>query len=253
MKAQKRMPELIPIQTRRLDPPKDSLSDALASSALELRDGDVVVLSSKVVAIDEGRCVLKSSTDKTALVQQEADCYIPKSYNKHGFELSIIHHALIASAGVDASNCGDYFTLLPQKPFLSAQHWHNALCEKFKIKNLGVIIADSHCIPMRCGVVDISIGFWGLRPLKDYRGTDDLFGQKMLVSQGNIVDALAAAAGAVMGQGQEQVPVVVARNWPNLDFDGETNYQDQFVIDPSEDIFNIMLDVFYQKGIVRKA
>ncbi len=246
------MPELIAIKTRRLNPPQDSLLDALMASKLQLQEGDVLVLSSKVVAIDEGRCVLKCTTDKTSLVQQEADCYLPKSFNKHGFELSIIHHALIASAGVDASNCGDHFTLLPKAPFLSAKALHTELCQKFGIKNLGIIISDSHCIPMRCGVVDISIGFWGICPLKDYRGTDDLFGRQLVVSQGNLIDAIAAAAGAVMGQGKEQVPAVIARDWPDLVFDALTNYQDQFVISPSEDIFNIMLDVFYQKGVVRK-
>lgn len=225
--------------------------EAINGSTLTLQDGDVVVLSSKVVAIDEGRCVLKANTDKTTLVQQEADCYLPRALNRHGFELSIIHHALIASAGVDASNCGDYFTLLPKDPFHSAQKWHTLLCEKYQIQNLGVIIADSHCIPMRWGVVDISIGFWGINPLKDYRGSDDLFGRKLVVSQGNLVDAIAAAAGAIMGQGMEQTPIVVARGWPDLVFDPVTNYQDQFLIDPEDDIFNALLDVFYQKGVVR--
>ncbi len=245
------MTEIIAIKTRCLIPPQDSLTDALDTALPDLANGDILVLSSKVVAIDEGRCISKKGITKSDLVHNEADAYIPKSFNKYGFELSIIHHALIASAGVDASNCGDYFTLLPKSPFESAKKWHSRLCKKFNLSELGIIIADSHSLPMRWGVVDISIGFWGFNPLKDYRGTNDLFGNELRVSQGNIVDAIAAAAGGIMGQGIEQTPAVLFRGWPGVVFDSETDYSAGFLIPHEEDIFNILLDVFKQKGIMK--
>lgn len=234
-------------------PPQDDLWDALVNAdGFVPKDGDVLVLSSKVVAIDEGRCVPKDSVNKSDLVHQEADAYIPAKYNKFGFELSIIHYAMIASAGVDASNCGDYFTLLPEKPMESAKRWQKKLCEHFGLTRLGVIVADSHSFPMRQGVQDISIGFWGFNPLKDYRGTKDLFGNILTISRGNIPDTLAAASGGIMGQGDECIPAVLCRDWPNIEFDAETDFSEEFLIPYGNDIFNVLLDVFEQKGVVRK-
>lgn len=245
------MAQLIGIKTRRLMPPRDTLLSALVEADFRPCNGDVLVLSSKVVAIDEGRCVAQSETDKTDLVAKEADAYIPKRYNKYGFELSIVHYALIASAGVDGSNCGDYYTLLPKKPMESARRLHRQLCDIYGLTDFGVVIADSHSLPMRRGIQDISIGFWGFNPLKDYRGTKDLFGHELRVSQANIPDTLAAAAGGIMGQGAECIPAVLCRDWPNIVFDAETDYSAGFLIPHDDDIFNVMTDVFYTKGEVK--
>lgn len=241
---------LTAIAIRRLLPPQDSFWQALLEANLTLQNGDVLVLSSKAVAIDEGRCVLKEGTDKSALVHQQAEAYLPAHLNPYGFELALVHHALIAAAGVDASNCGDYFTLLPANPFASARAWHSRLCAHFGLTDLGVVIADSHALPLRWGAQDISIGFWGFNPLKDYRGTPDLFNNVLQVSQGNLVDAMAAAAGGLMGQGVELTPAVRISGWPNLQFDATQDYQAAFFISPEEDLFTLLLDVFKTQGVV---
>lgn len=245
------MTQFIPIKTRRLNPPQDDLWAALIATDFHPQDGDMVVITSKVVAIDEGRTALKSKHTKDDLVPLDADAYIRREKHAYGFELSIIHHALISSAGIDGSNGGDYWTLLPKDPFASAKKWRQKMCAHFGITNLGVVITDSHCIPMRRGVIDISIGFAGFNPLKDHRGDPDLFGQPLKVTLGNAVDSLAAATGWVMGQADESTPVVIVRGWPNIVFDAQTNYRPEFLIKPEDDVFTILLDAFKREGVVK--
>lgn len=216
------------------------------------QDGDIVVISSKVVAIHEGHTALKSQFTKDDLVPLVADAYLPRSHCPYDFQLSIIHHALISSAGIDGSNGGDYWTLLPEDPFASARAWRQRFCDHFGLTRLGVVITDSHCIPLRRGVMDISIGFWGFNPLKDHRGEPDLFGETLKVTQANAVDSL-AAAGWVMGQADEATPVVIARGWPDIVFDAETDYRAAFLIDPADDVFTELLKVFETHGVIKKA
>jgi dihydrofolate synthase / folylpolyglutamate synthase len=242
----------IPIKTRRLNPPKDDLWAALRVTDMRLQNGDIVVITSKVIAIDEGRTALKSQFTKDDLIPGEADAYMPRETHRYGFALSIIHHALISSAGIDASNGGDYWTLLPKDPFASAKLWRQRLCAHFGLTDLGVVITDSHCIPMRRGVVDISIGFAGFEPLKDHRGHLDLFGEPLKVTLGNAVDSLAAATGWIMGQADEGTPVVIVRGWPNIVFKDGINSPGDFLIDPDDDVFTDLLDIFKTKGVVKK-
>jgi dihydrofolate synthase / folylpolyglutamate synthase len=216
------------------------------------QDGDIVVITSKIVAIHEGHTALKSHYTKDDLIPTVADAYMSRETHRYGFALSIIHHALISSAGIDASNGGDYWTLLPKDPFASARAWRQKMCDHFGLHRLGVVITDSHCIPMRRGVVDISIGFWGFNPLKDHRGQPDLFGEPLKVTLGNAVDSLAAATGWMMGQADESTPVVIVRDWPDVVFDATTDYRPGFLIDPDDDVFTDLLQVFKERGTVKK-
>jgi F420-0:gamma-glutamyl ligase len=250
----------IPVKLRRLEPPRDDLWAALLAADFQPQERDIVVITSKVVAIDEGHCVLKVGTDrevmaqqKDELVDQEADAYIPREHSNHGYGLSMIHHALIASAGVDSSNSGDYWTLLPKNPMQSAKAWRQKIADHFGIKELGVVITDSHSLPLRRGCVDISIGFWGFNPLKDHRGQPDLFGHPLKVTMANIPDGIAGATGWLMGQADEAQPVVIVRGGPDVVFDADTDYGPGFLIEPQDDLFNALLEVFKTKGVVKRS
>ncbi|MCL4366511.1 coenzyme F420-0:L-glutamate ligase, partial [Patescibacteria group bacterium] len=165
------------IKTRKFLPPKDDLWDLL-SGVKFLKEDSVVAVTSKVVAVGEGRCIPLNEITKDALAIQEADRYIPRELSPGGHILHTIkNNMLIASAGIDESNGAGFYILWPKNPELSARAIWEFLKKKFKIKNLGVIITDSRLVPLRRGVVGIAIGYFGFKPFKDYRQTKDIFGK----------------------------------------------------------------------------
>lgn len=234
---------IIAVKTRRMNPPQDDFYPALESALPKLQEGDVIVVTSKVVAISQGKCVQADSISKDDLILKESEKLIPAASSKYGIALAIKNNTLAPSAGIDASNSGSYYTLWPDKP----EEWAKETClklkNKFSIKNLAVIVTDSHCIPMRWGLVGISLGFFGLEPLRDYRGKEDLFGRKLEFSQANIVDSISAAAVNIMGEGSEGTPAALVRNWPGIKFCNDSTFSG-FTIKPEEDIYAPLLKAF---------
>jgi F420-0:gamma-glutamyl ligase len=156
---------LIPVKTRPLLPPQDALWDALDPALPPLQDGDVVAFTSKVVAIHQGRCVATDAVaDKEELVAREAEAWIPKASSKYGVTLAIKGGTLIASAGIDASNASGHYVLWPSDPWGAAREIAVHLKHKHALSRLGVILTDSHCIPLRRGTVGISISCFGFEP-----------------------------------------------------------------------------------------
>lgn len=236
------------IKTRKFLPPKDDFWDLL-SSIKSLKENTVLAVTSKVVSIGEGRCMPRASrTDRRAsrtkdeLAVKEADKYIPRELSPGGWVLHTLkNNMLIASSGVDESNGADYYILWPKDPAKSAKKIWKFLKNKFKIKNLGVIITDSRLVPLRRGVVGIAIGFFGFKPLKDYRGKKDIFGRKFKMETSNLPDSLASCAVLEMGEGSERQPIAIIEDVPNLkfiqkEFKPET-LDDSFEIPEKEDMF----------------
>ena len=237
-------PQLIAVKTRPLLPPKDDFLGVLLESIPTLSERDIIAITSKVVAIDQGRAILISSVnDKEALIRSEAEAIVPQASSRYGITLSIKSNTVIASSGIDESNSNGYYTLWPENPAVWARKAQAALCDRFGVSELGVIVTDSHCTPLRWGVTGISIGFFGFEPLGDYRGKSDIFGRPLHYTQGNIADAISAAAVGVMGEGNECTPVVIVRDWPRVKFvDHPTD--EGFGISPEDDIFAPLLKVF---------
>ncbi|QQR69606.1 MAG: coenzyme F420-0:L-glutamate ligase [Alphaproteobacteria bacterium] len=237
---------LIPVRTRPFLPPQDSVTDELIKALPPLHEQDVVVVTSKIVAIGQGRCVPVGSIDKKTLIEREADALIPGQTSRYDVTLTIKDGTLIASAGIDESNSQGYYTLWPQ----DAAGWARSFCAQLRqarnISELAVIVTDSHCTPMRWGVTGISIGFHGLQPLRDYRGQQDIFGRPLRFTQSNIVDAIAVAAVSVMGEGDECTPVVIVRGWPGLTLTDQDHGQD-LTIAREDDIFAPLLVPFVDK------
>jgi F420-0:gamma-glutamyl ligase len=115
------------------------------------------------------------------------------------------------------------------------------------ITNLGIILTDSHCTPLRRGTTGISIGFYGFQALLDYRGRPNIFGRPLVVTLANRADAMAAAAVGLMGEGAECVPAAIVRGWPDSVFN-DTPGQDGFVIPGEEDIFAPLPEGFLKFG-----
>jgi coenzyme F420-0:L-glutamate ligase len=234
--------QFIPVKTRIINPPKDDLFAVLDEYLTSVQEGDVVLISSKVVAIDEGRCMLASEmTDKNRMIEEEADLVIPRTYRST--PLSVVHSAFIGTAGIDESNAGGYLVFLPKDPFASAQGIHTYLKKRFNLTNVGVVITDSHSQPMRYGAAGISIGFWGFEPVLDCVGEEDLFGREMKIEKANIADGLAAGATVVMGEVAQCQPVVIARDVPDLIF-VEGSQKNRLFVPLEDDTFRVLYERF---------
>ncbi len=236
--------EIIPIKTRVLNPPQDDLYSVLDTElAGIISDGDVVLISSKVVALNEGRCVSTTEVDKDSCVANEADIVIPRPYWPS--PLTVTSHTFLGAAGVDESNGNGFYVLLPQEPFRSAESIYRHLKDKFGLDKLGVIITDSHSTPFRYGATGVAISWWGIKPIQDHRGRADLFGRKIQYERSNLVDGLAAAATVVAGEVDECIPIVIARSVPALEFvEGET--KGDLFVDYSEDTFRVLYEDYLE-------
>jgi dihydrofolate synthase / folylpolyglutamate synthase len=233
--------QLIPIKTRILQPPQDDLFEVLDESLLDVKEGDVVVVSSKVISIHEGNCVPVEGADKKALIAQEAQFSIPRSYWPS--PLTVAHNAFIGTAGIDESNADGHYVLLPRDPFVSAKNIYDYVKGRFQVQDIAVVITDSHSSPLRRGAMGVAIGWWGIAPTINHVGKPDLFGREFRIEVSNIADAIAAAAGLVMGETDECQPVVIARAVPDILF-VDRNTKDELFVAPKDDTFRVLYEDF---------
>lgn len=209
-----------PIKTARVLPGQKTIFEILDESLPKLTERTVVVVTSKIIALCENRVVPIKSTDKEALVKRESDLYLPPSLSKYSFHFTIANKTLISLAGIDESNGGGNYVLWPSNPQKTANELREYLAGKFGLKELGVIISDSTCLPMRQGTLGIPLGYSGFLALNDYIGQPDLFGRPFKVSRGGVALGLAAAAVLTMGEGTEQTPIAVIKDVPFVKFQG---------------------------------
>lgn len=228
--------QLIPIKTRILYPPKDNLYAALDESLPKLQEGDVVCITSKVLAIHQGRCVLTSSITKEKLVEQEASSYLPGSRLVQKYlALSVKENILIPNAGIDDSKKSGYYILWPTNSEMLLKRIWGRLRKKYAVSNLAVIATDTHSVPMRYGFSGIAIGMFGMEPFRSYKGTHDIFGNP-IQTKANLVDPLAAMAVYAMGEGDEQTPVLIIRGLKGLLFVTTPTYKN-LIVPPELDIY----------------
>jgi len=213
--------------------PGDDLA-ALIAGAANLADGDVVVVTQKVVSKAEDRLVdIDPEVGHRPLVERESvrilrrrgDLVIAET--KHGF--------VCANAGVDLSNVeAGQAALLPVDSDRSARRIRDALRHRFSV-DVAVVVSDTFGRPWRRGVTDVAIGCAGLRPVVDLRGTTDALGRELQVTEVAVVDEIAAAAELVMGKAAG-VPVAVVRGIDPAWF-GDGSVVDDVVRSPDEDLF----------------
>jgi F420-0:gamma-glutamyl ligase len=233
--------ELIPIKTRVLHPPKDDLFEVLDASVTDLRDGDILTITSKVVAIHERRCVPMGGVDKEVLVRNEAEyIFHPEGRTK---PLTLTNHTFISAAGIDESNGEGYYILLPKDSFESARKIRAYLLGRHKLTKLGVVITDSHSLPFRYGAMSVAIGCWGFDPIENHVGRPDLFGRTMQYSNTNLPDSIAAATTLVTGECDEAQPITIVRGVPNLVF-RDQDPRTEFFVQYEEDIYRDLFKEF---------
>jgi putative folate metabolism gamma-glutamate ligase len=178
----------------------------------------VVAVTSKIVAICEGRVVKIGDVDKAALVEQEADSFLPPEESRYGFTLTVRDGLLAAAAGIDESNGDGHYVLWPRDPQCAANKIREHLQRRFALREVGVIITDSTTRPLRRGVTGVALAHSGFAAIEDYVGRPDIFGHPLSITKANIRDGLAAAAVLVMGEADEQTPLAVIEDLPFVKF-----------------------------------
>lgn len=221
---------VIPVEAPVVDEPFDLIQhilDALTKNETSLEEGDVLAISSKYVAISEGRIVslaeiavseqaetlaerYNMDPHMTQLVIDEADHIfggIPM-----GFLLTWRSGVIAPNAGIDRSNIpSGRAVLLPADPYASARQIRHTLLERLRIR-VGIILTDSWLVPGRLGTTGVALAAAGFNPIQDERGKLDLFGNPMAVTQRGIADALSVCAQMVMGERDEATPLAIVRN-----------------------------------------
>ncbi|CAN5333669.1 putative folate metabolism gamma-glutamate ligase [soil metagenome] len=206
------------IKTDKITPGGPDLFAVLDKAITSLEEGSIVAITSKIVSICEGRVIPFGQADREELIVQESDLYLSKTLSKYGHHFSITDHTLISSAGIDESNGQDHYILWPKDSQATANEAREYLVRRFGLENVGVIITDSTCQPLRRGTLGIGLAHSGFNALHDYIGQPDLFDRPFKVSKASISSGLAAAAVLVMGEGTEQTPIAIITDTDFVEF-----------------------------------
>lgn len=232
------------IKTHKITTQDKNILDLLGKYLPPLKEGTIVAVTSKIIAICEGRVASVTKASKEDLISKEAEYYLPKSSSKYGVSLTITGGQLVATAGIDESNSDGYFVLWPENPQSTANQIRHFLQQKFGVKKIGVIITDSKTTPLRWGVTGMAIAYSGFKPLNDLIGTKDLFGRELKMTKVNQVDGLAAAAVLVMGEGTEQTPIAKIEEVNFIEFNKDVPSSEELAsmkISLEDDIYAPML------------
>lgn len=219
--------EIFPVSVSHDIEDGEKIVDLVSKSKPKLEDGDVVVVSQKIISKQEGRMIKLSSVIPSLLSNG-----IASEYNKDPKLVEIILSEskrivrmengviivetnggfICANAGVDESNVADdYVTLLPKDPDESASKLRQSILEKTG-KQVAVIISDTFGRPFRMGQTEFAIGVSGIDSILDYEGTKDTFGKILRVTAIAIVDELCCAAELVQGKATK-TPIAIIRNY----------------------------------------
>ena len=229
--------------------PNDDITEMiLSSSKKSIDDGDIIVISQKIISKQEGRVINLNS-----VIPSELSVGIASAYEKdpklvetilseskrivrmeHGVIIVETNNNFIcANAGVDESNVEKgYATLLPVNPDRSAKRIRDDILQ-ITGKNIAVIISDTFGRPFRLGQTDHAIGIAGIESIRNFEGKPDMFGKIMRVTAIAIVDELCSAAELVMGK-TEKCPVAIIKNY---DYESKNGNINSILRNEKEDLF----------------
>ena len=241
--------QITPIKIKADVQPGDDIAELILSASKNpLDDGDIMVISQKIISKQEGRVINLES-----IIPSELSVGIASAYGKdpklvevilseskrivrmeHGVIIVQTNHGFIcANAGIDESNVEKGFaTLLPVDPDRTAKRIRDFILQVTG-KNIAVIISDTFGRPFRLGQTDNAIGIAGIESIKSYEGKTDTFGKIMRVTAIAIVDELCAAAELVMGK-TEKSPAAIIKNYS---FESKNDSISSIIRDEDEDLF----------------
>lgn len=234
------------------DPLSTILGDVIANSEEGLSDGDILVVTSKIVSKAEGQQV--AAEDREEVITAETVRVVASREHPGGITRIVENKQglVLAAAGVDNSNTPEgTILILPADPDASAAQLNRQLRERFGV-NIGVIISDTLGRPWREGQTDVAIGAAGLRTLVDYRGTRDSHGNLLSASEAAVADEIAGATDLVKHKASGR-PVALVRGLGHLVLD-ETELADpqhtaRALVRPSDkDMFRLGTREAYDLG-----
>jgi coenzyme F420-0:L-glutamate ligase/coenzyme F420-1:gamma-L-glutamate ligase len=215
----------------------------------ELRDGDILVVSSKFIAVAEGRVVdlgtvvpsreAASVSKRVGISPELCELVIRESDEEiggvTGFMLALKDGLLTPNAGIDKSNVEHgKVVLYPRNPLDSA----TALVEEMRFRRgveIGVVVSDSRLMPTRKGTVGVALAAAGMEAIVDLRGKPDLFGNVLKVTSQAIADDLCSGAQIVMGEANESTPIVMVRGLATSP--GRSYQMSSFAVDPEQCVY----------------
>lgn len=228
--------QIIPVQIKKDVEEGENITDLILSQS-EIQNGDILVITQKIISKQEGSIVNLSQIKPSLLATGIAGAYgkdsriiqiiLDKTKRivrmNNGIIISETPHGLVcANAGVDESNVKDgYVTLLPKNADDSANKLQQEILEKTG-KNVAVIISDTFGRPFREGQTNCAIGISGMPAILDYIGTKDTFGKTLHVTALAIADEICSATELVMGKSL-QIPVAIVRNYKFKNSKGSVN------------------------------
>lgn len=220
----------------------DDLVGLIAAAAPWLRDGDVLVVTSKIVSKAEGRLVdiPSDGPDREAAREAVLAAETASPVARRGATRIVrTHHGFVmASAGIDSSNVDkNRLVLLPKDPDASARAIRAGIRERHGA-DVAVIISDTMGRPWRNGQTDVALGVAGMAAIRDHRGDVDAYGNELRVTQMAIADELAGAAELVKGK-RDGVPVAVIRGYPRSAAPDDSAGAAALIRSPEQDLFTL--------------
>jgi coenzyme F420-0:L-glutamate ligase / coenzyme F420-1:gamma-L-glutamate ligase len=218
----------------------DDLAELITNAAPWLRDGDVLIVTSKIVSKAEGRVVdvPADGPEREAVREEILASETARVVARRGPTAIVrTHHGFVlAAAGIDASNVDKtHLVLLPADPDGSARELRAALLRRGL--DVGVIISDTMGRTWRNGLTDVALGAAGVEPFRDHRGEIDPYGNELQLTQMAVIDELAGAGELVKGK-RDQVPVAVVRGYPGAGL-GDSPGAVALVRDAASDMFSL--------------
>ncbi|GGS48639.1 coenzyme F420-0:L-glutamate ligase [Streptomyces cinerochromogenes] len=214
--------------------PGDDIAKLIAAAEPGLADGDVLIVTSKIVSKAEGRIV--QAADREAAIDAETVRVVARRGT-----LRIVENRqglVMAAAGVDASNTpAGTVLLLPEDPDASARAIRAGLRDTLGVE-VGVVVTDTFGRPWRSGLTDVAIGAAGVRVLDDLRGGTDAYGNPLSATVVATADELAAAGDLVKGKAEGR-PVAVVRGLPHVVADEEGEGARALVRTAQDDMFRL--------------
>ena len=186
-----------------------------------LPEKSVLVVTSKIVSLCQGRVLEKTSSgknDKHELARREADFYLEPDLSRYKMMLTIKDNVLAVNAGIDESNADGKLILWPEKLQKTTDDLWRSLRDHYRVKKVGLIVTDSRSIPLKWGVIGTAVTHCGFKALYDCRGENDLFGREIKISQINVAEAVAVAAVLEMGEVAERTPLCLVEEITKIEF-----------------------------------
>ena len=204
----------------------DEIISVLSKNKISLKNGDVIVISSKYISNSQGRII-----DTTTIDISEQSNYISEKFKINpkfaevilresdkifggvsGFVITSSDNILAPNAGIDKSNSdGTKLILYPENPYQIAENLKRKIFFKYNT-HVGIIIVDSRLMPARVGTVGVAIACAGFEPVNDLRGKQDLNGNPLKVTFQATADNLASIANHKMGEGSESQPIAIIKD-----------------------------------------